>query len=361
MSDNNSFSGMRLCGIAEHLGAKLTGDGDRHITGMATLKKANAQQLSFLANPKYARDMLTTQAGAVIVSEAMSVKCPVATLVLADPYWGYARASRLFDRNPVKTQTGVHPSARVSDLAVIHPSASVGANAVIESGVHIGLRSVIGAGCVVGDRVRIGNDCLLYPHVTLYHDVEIGDNVIIQSGAVIGSDGFGFAPYQSRWEKIAQLGSVRIGHRVEIGANTTIDRGALDDTVIGNDVIIDNLVQIAHNVVIGDGTAIAGTSAVAGSTIIGRYCIIAGGVGIAGHLEIADHVHIRGMSMVSKSLKQAGSYSSGTGGAVETSVWQKNAVNFRRLSQMQNRLSVLETVLKKNGQSKTDQVSALDD
>lgn len=338
---------MRLSEIAEHLGAKLTGDGDKCITGMATLKKANPQQLSFLSNSKYVQDMLTTQAGAVIVSEAMSVECPVATLVMADPYWGYARASRLFERNPVKTQTGVHPSARVSDLAVIHPSASVGANAVIESGAYIGLRSIIGAGCVVGERVHIGNDCLLYPHVTLYYDVEIGDNVIIQSGAVIGSDGFGFAPYQSRWEKIAQLGAVRIGHRVEIGANTTIDRGALDDTLIGNDVIIDNLVQIAHNVVIGDGTAIAGTSAVAGSTTIGRYCTIAGGVAIAGHLEIADHVHIRGMSLVSKSLKRPGSYSSGTGGAVETFVWQKNAVNFRRLSQIYDRLSALETALKK--------------
>lgn len=342
MGTSNRATEKTLRDIAEYLGARYVGNGDKRIRGLASLKRAGDHQLSFLANPKYVADLASTQAGAVIVSEQLSAQCPVDHLIMSDPYWAYARVSRLFERNPLMSQSGVHASAVVAESALIDPTATVGANAVIEAGAQLGAYSVIGPGCVVGHNVRMGKHCLIYPHVTLYHDVQLGDHVTVHSGTVIGADGFGFAPHQLRWEKIAQLGSVRIGNRVEIGANTCIDRGALDDTIIGDDVIIDNLVQIAHNVVIGDGTAMAGKSAVSGSTRVGRYCTIAGGVGIVGHLDIADHVHVSAMSMVTKSLKEAGSYSSGAGGAIDTTEWRKNAAQFRRLSEMYDRLVALE-------------------
>lgn len=342
MGNNNSTTAKKLRDIAEYLDATYVGNGDKFISGIASLRKASANQLSFLANPKYVSDLISTQAGAVILSEKMAAQCPVDHLIISDPYWAYARVSRLFERNPLLSSASVHASAVVAGTASIDPTASVGANAVIEAGAQIGAYSVIGSGCVVGHDVRIGKHCLIYPNVTLYHNVVLGEHVTIHSGSVIGADGFGFAPHQSRWEKIAQLGTVRIGNRVEIGANTCIDRGALEDTIIGDDVIIDNLVQIAHNVEIGEGTAIAGKSAVSGSTKVGRCCTIAGGVGIAGHLELADHVHVSAMSIVTKNLKEAGSYSSGAGGAIDTTEWRKNAVQFRRLSEMYDRLVALE-------------------
>lgn len=342
MGNNNSTTAKKLRDIAEYLGATYVGNGDKFISGIASLRKASANQLSFLANPKYVSDLILTQAGAVILSEKMAAQCPVDHLIMPDPYRAYARVSRLFEHNPLLSNASVHASAVVAGTASIDPTASVGANAVIEAGAQIGAYSVIWSGCVVGHDVRIGKHCLIYPNVTLYHNVVLGDHVTIHSGSVIGADGFGFAPHQSRWEKIAQLGAVRIGNRVEIGANTCIDRGALEDTIIGDDVIIDNLVQIAHNVEIGEGTAIAGKSAVSGSTKVGRCCTIAGGVGIAGHLELADHVHVSAMSIVTKNLKEAGSYSSGAGGAIDTAEWRKNAVQFRRLSEMYDRLVALE-------------------
>ena len=310
---------------------------------MATLASATAGQLSFLANVHYQADLLTTSASAVIVTSAMAKLCPGNALISKNPYLSYAQASALFSP-PLTSYPGIHRSAIVSSSASISTSASVAANAVIGDGVRIGDNSHIGPGSVIGDGVQIAQDCLLKGNVSIYHGVTIGARVILHSGVVLGSDGFGYAPGagSKRWHKIHQLGGVRIGDDVEIGANTVIDRGALDDTIIGNGVIIDNLVQIAHNVVIGDNTAIAGCTAIAGSCKIGNNCTIAGRASILGHLSIADGCHITTNSLVSKSIDKPGSYSSGTAGVEPTTQWRKNAVRFSKLNEMYQRLLKLE-------------------
>jgi UDP-3-O-[3-hydroxymyristoyl] glucosamine N-acyltransferase len=322
------------------LNAELVGDADKTITGISPLTSASSEHLSFLANPKYIRDLRGTTAGAVILSRKNLSNCPCDALVMDDPYWGYARVSRLF--RVTDRESGVHPAAIIADSAVIPASASIAAGVIIEAGVVLGADVTVGPGCVLGQNVLLGDGCHLHANVTLYHGVKIGARSVIHSGSVIGSDGFGYAPHEGSWEKIEQLGSVRIGNSVEIGANTTIDRGALEDTIIGNCVIIDNQIQIGHNVIIGEGTAIAASTAIAGSTKIGRYCTIAGAVAIAGHLKIADNVHVKGMSMVSKNISKAGVYASGTGGVLENSQWQKNAARFRKLNELAKRVENLE-------------------
>jgi len=319
------------------------GDADTKIVGLAALASATTGQLSFLANAHYQDDLLNTSASAVILTPAMAELCPSNALLSANPYLSYAQASALFSLAP-KFAQGVHRSAVVSASANISPSACVDANAVIADGVTIASNSYIGPGAVIGDGVQIGEDCVLQANVSIYQGVTVGDRVILHSGVVVGSDGFGYAPStgSKRWHKIHQLGAVRIGNDVEIGANTVVDRGALDDTVIGNGVIIDNLVQIAHNVVIGDNTAIAGCSAIAGSTKIGSNCTIAGRASILGHLSIADGCHITTNSLVSKSIDRPGSYSSGTAGVEPTKAWRKNAVRFSKLNEIYQRLLRLE-------------------
>jgi UDP-3-O-[3-hydroxymyristoyl] glucosamine N-acyltransferase len=322
------------------LDVRLKGDESKEIMGIATLQSANPDQLSFLANPRYRYQLENSKAGAVLLKPEFADLCQGACLLTGDPYRAFARATQLFDTQP-KREPGIHPSACVSTSAHIDGSASIGPNCTIEANVVIGAGVIVGAGCVIGENSFIGAVSRLYPNVTVYHGVTIGERVVIHSGVVIGSDGFGFAPSVDGWVKIAQLGGVCIGDRVEIGAGTTIDRGALDDTVIDDGVIIDNQVQIAHNVQIGKNTAIAGCSAVAGSTSIGANCTIAGAVGIVGHLKIADNVHITAMSLVTKSIDTPGSYSSGTA-MMETGRWRRNAVRFSQLDELNKRMKELE-------------------
>ncbi len=326
--------------IADYLGAELRGDPGTEIRGLATLEGATGSDLSFLANPAYRKHLSDTQAGAVIVAPQVAGDCPVNVLVLDNPYLGFARVTRLFDDRPWP-DAGVHATAVIADSARVDPSASVGPNCVVGADAVVGARTVLGAGTVIGERSGVGEDCYFHPRVTIAHAVRIGSRVIIHSGAVIGSDGFGFAPDGGKWEKIAQIGSVVVGDDVEIGANTTVDRGALDDTIIEDGVILDNQIQIAHNVRIGAYTAVAGNTAIAGTARIGRNCTIGGQSGIAGHLEIADNVHVGGMSMVIGDIREPGAYASGTG-SLPMAQWKKCVVRFRQLEDIARRLKALE-------------------
>jgi UDP-3-O-[3-hydroxymyristoyl] glucosamine N-acyltransferase len=326
--------------IARELGADLRGDPQQRITGLATLQRAGSEQISFLANPSYGKHVATSQAGAIIVSPEFAALATCSALVMDNPYLGYARLSHWFDTTP-KAPTGVHPSAVIDPSASIGDGASIGAQVVIEADVDIGEGVVVGHGCVVGARTRIGRESLLRPRVTLAHDVVIGQRCHILSGAVIGSDGFGFANERGVWHRIAQIGRVVLGNDVEVGANTTIDRGALDDTVIGDGVKLDNLIQIAHNVHIGDHSAMAAKVGISGSTRIGSHCVFGGAAGVAGHLTISDGVQLTGMTLVTGDISEPGVYSSGT--SAETNrQWRKNAVRFRQLDAMARRLKELE-------------------
>jgi UDP-3-O-[3-hydroxymyristoyl] glucosamine N-acyltransferase len=313
--------------LAEQLGLTLRGDPQLKITGLATLPRANSEQLSFLANSKYQQYLPKTRAAAVIMHPDSEAQCPVACLLSGEPYLSYARASRLFENKPV-VDAGVHPSACVDSSAQVHSSAIIGAHCSIGAETVIGSGVVLGPGTVIGGRCRIENNTVLYANVSVYHDVVIGAGCIIHSAVVLGSDGFGFASSRGNWEKIYQLGGVTIGSGVEIGAGTTIDRGALEDTVLEDGVIIDNLVQIAHNVHIGKNTAIAACTGIAGSTTIG-----------------AD-VHISAMSLVTQSISDAGSYSSGTT-VTDSRQWRKNAVRFTQLDALHKRVSNLEKTKRK--------------
>lgn len=329
-----------LAELARHVGAELRGPAELPISGLAALQEAGPQQLTFLANAQYRKHLAGTQAGAVLLTPADAEGYAGAALVLGNPYLAFAQLSHLFDRKPVAVP-GIHPTAQVADDALVDPSASVGPGVVIESGARIGARVALGAHCVIGARSVIGDDGWLAPRVTLYHDVRIGQRVVIQSGAVLGGEGFGFANDKGVWVKIAQIGGVTVGDDVEIGANTTIDRGALADTVIGNGVKLDNQIMIAHNVQIGDHTAMAGCCGISGSTKIGRHCMIAGGVGMVGHIEVCDNVFVTGMTMVTRSITEPGAYSSGT--AMQPAAeWRKSAARLRQLDDMAKRLQLLE-------------------
>ena len=330
----------RLAELAEKLGLEFSGDGDCPVSGVASLVSAGPADLSFIADKKFTAQLVDTGAAVVILAPELEQQCPAACLISETPYLSYARASGLFAKESGHTQ-GVHASAVISPGAEIHPSAAIGPNVVIEAGVLIGPDVVVGAGVYIGQDSRLGAATRVYPNAVLYHDVHLGEHCVVHSQAVLGADGFGFAPGPEGWEKIYQLGGVRIGDRVEIGASTTVDRGTLDHTVIEDGVIIDNLVQIAHNCRIGKNTAIAGCAGLAGSTIIGDNCTISGGVGVVGHLEICDNVHITGMSMVTKSISEPGSYSSGTPLSA-TRDWKRNAVRFSQLESIQKRLAGLE-------------------
>lgn len=304
------------------------------LEGIGNLTTANSQQLSFLANLHYLPSLATSQAGAVLTTSDHQGKVAQNTiaLIVAAPYLAYASASQLFARTSLFE--GIHPSAVIAESAVIGNKVTVGPFCMIGDGVQIGDRSVLDAHVVIEENSSIGTDCVLKSQVVIGHDCVLGNRVRLHAGVSIGSEGFGFAPTSNPsvtgWERIAQLGRVVIGDDVRIGSQTCIDRGAIDDTVIGNHVIIDNLVQVAHNVRIGDGTAIAAQTGIAGSTTIGKRCIIGGAVGITGHIEIADDVTLSGMTMVTKSITKAGSYSSGTA-AMPTANWRRAAVRFRQL------------------------------
>jgi UDP-3-O-[3-hydroxymyristoyl] glucosamine N-acyltransferase len=326
--------------LAEKLGLEFSGDSTRPVTGVATLIAAQPTDLSFLSDKKYVSQLAGTRAAVVILAPDMVEQCPTVCLISDTPYLSYARASRFFDNAPTQVP-GIHPSAVISSAAEIHSTASIGPHVVIESGVRVGANSVVADGVHIGRDSYLGKACRIYPNVTLYHDVHLGDRCVIHAQTVLGADGFGFAQGPQGWEKIHQLGGVRIGDRVEIGASTTVDRGTLDHTVIGDGVIIDNLVQIAHNCRIGKNTAIAACVGLAGSSIIGDNCTLSGGVGVVGHLEICDNVHVTAMSMVTKSIANPGSYSSGTPMSL-TRDWRKNAVRFSQLESIQKRLLALE-------------------
>ncbi len=321
-----------LAQLAIQIGAQLndTNASEVNISGIASLRQATAHEVSFFSNRLYRDDLTQTQAAAVIVSQKDLSYSPVPALVMDNPYLGYAHAARLLNPIP-KSYVGVHPTAWVSPDAHVAETASIGAQAVIEAGTHIHEHVEVGAGCVIGRDVRLGAHSHLAANVTLYAQTQIGQRCVIHSGAVIGADGFGLANNKGQWVKVPQLGKVSIGDDVEIGANTTIDRGALEDTIISNGVKLDNQIQIAHNVFIGEHTAIAGCVGIAGSTHIGRCCMIAGGVGIVGHIEIADNVQVTGGSIVLQSITESGIYSSGT--PLELSQrWRRNFHQFKHLN-----------------------------
>ncbi|MFV0277852.1 MAG: UDP-3-O-(3-hydroxymyristoyl)glucosamine N-acyltransferase [Parahaliea sp.] len=329
--------------LSERLGLAFSGDAQRPISGLATLDAAGPTQLAFLAQRKYQARLATTRAAAVILPPDLVEQCPVAYLVADNPYLYFARVSALFDRTP-RPVAGIHASAVVAADAKVDSSASIGPNAVIEAGAWVGPAAIVGANVYVGAGSRVGAGTRIHPNAVLHHGVMVGEGCTIHSQAVIGGDGFGFAPGPGGWEKIHQLGGVILGDRVEVGACSTIDRGAIEDTVVEDGAIIDNLVQIAHNCRIGKNTAIAGCSGLAGSTIIGANCTLAGGVGVVGHVEICDNVHVTGMTMVTKSITEPGSYSSGTPMSA-TRDWKRSAVRFAQLDAIHRRLNQLEASL----------------
>lgn len=318
-----------LAELAELCEAGIKGERSREIRAVNTLKSAGEGDIAFLANRRYAADLPGTRASAVILREQDSHACPASALITRDPYLAYAKiADHLYPRPGHRP--GRHQSVVSGPGSEIDGTVSIGAHAVIGARVRIGAGTRIGPGCVIEDEVLIGPRCLLIANVTLCRRVRIGAGVVLHPGVVIGADGFGYALDHGAWRKIPQLGAVAVGAEVEIGANTTIDRGALEDTRIGPGVKIDNQVQIGHNVVIGEDTAIAGCVGIAGSVRIGRRCQIGGACCINGHIEIADDVRLQGMSGVTQSIKSAGVYSSAVP-AMENRAWLKNLARFRRL------------------------------
>lgn len=331
-----------LAELAGCVGGIVEGDKTCVIDNVASLASANRYQISFYTDGRHNHALADTRAGAVILSAQHVDLSPTNNIIVENPQLAFAQIAEKL--NPLEKLSGIHKDASVDPDANIDSSAYIGAQSVVAAGVEIKAGVMIGASCTIGKDCVISEDSRLHANVTLSNMTVIGQNVLIHSGAVIGSDGFGFANDQGRWLKIPQLGKVVIGDDVEIGANTTIDRGALDDTVIGNGVKLDNQIQIAHNVRIGDHTAIAGCVGIAGSTVIGRYCTIAGGVGITGQLEIVDNVHITATSLVTQSISQSGAYSSGTP-LQENTKWQRNFVRFRQLDDMAKRLKRIEKQL----------------
>ncbi|HDV5958324.1 TPA: UDP-3-O-(3-hydroxymyristoyl)glucosamine N-acyltransferase [Yersinia enterocolitica] len=336
---------IRLADLAQQLDAQVHGDGDLVITGIASMHSAEPSQITFLSNSRYQEQLATCNAGAVVLTEADLPFCKSAALVVKNPYLTYARMAQIMDTTPQPAQD-IAPSAVISPQATLGENISIGANAVIESGVVLGDNVVIGAGCFIGKNTHIGVGSRLWANVSVYHEVVIGQNCLIQSGTVIGADGFGYANDRGNWIKIPQLGSVHIGDRVEIGACTTIDRGALDNTIIGNGVIIDNQCQIAHNVVIGDNTAVAGGVIMAGSLKVGRYCMIGGASVINGHMEICDKVTITGMGMVMRPITEPGLYSSGIP-LQPNKVWRKTAALVMNIDGINKRLKAIERKIDK--------------
>ncbi|MGD2031165.1 MAG: UDP-3-O-(3-hydroxymyristoyl)glucosamine N-acyltransferase, partial [Gammaproteobacteria bacterium] len=288
---------VRLGDLAERSDCELRGDPDVEVTGVATLARAGPGEISFLANPAYREFLAETRAAAVILAEKDADRCPVSALISDNPYLAYARVAAVLHPQP-PFQAGISERATVDSSASVAPSAWIGAGSVIESGAVIGEDSFVGPGCTIGSNAVIGAGCRLVARVTLCGDVTIGDRVLVHPGAVIGADGFGIARDGDRWVKVPQLGSVSIGNDVEIGANTTIDRGAIENTVLESGVKLDNQIQIGHNVRIGEHTVIAGCVGISGSTVIGRRCMIAGASGIGGHIQIADDVILLAASVV---------------------------------------------------------------
>ena len=334
----------RIGDIASLLGGELIGDAGLEVLRIAPLETADAASISFLSNPRYQAQLIASQAACVIVGPAMRdiAAARGAAIICADPYLAFARLTQWWAaQTRSRPPPGVHASAVVEEGALIDASASIGALAVIGRGARIGAGAVIGAHCSIGEAAEIGAGTVFKPRVTLSDACRIGARGIVHSGAVIGADGFGFAPSEGRWEKIEQLGAVLIGDEVEIGANTCVDRGALGDTVLEDGVKLDNLVQIGHNVRVGAHCAFAGCVGVAGSAKIGRHCTAGGGAIILGHLEIVDHVHITAATVITRSIHKPGQYS-GAFPFDDNASWEKNAATLRQLHALRDRLRALE-------------------
>ncbi len=332
-----------LAELSQKLAVPFKGDGACVVTRIAPLASANTGAITFCDKGKYRQQLLTSQASVVILAKEDSEFCNTNQLITAQPYLIFAKVAECFS-TAQPTKTGIHPSAIIGEHCQIANTAYIGPYVVIENNVHIGDHTAIHAHTFIGQNCKIGAYCTLWPRVTLYPEVHIGDKSTVHSHTVIGGDGFGYSPSPEGWHKIPQLGSVRIGNQVEIGSNTTIDRGTLEATVIEDGVKLDNLIQVAHNVKIGQNTVIAGCTGISGSTVIGKNCIIAGGVCIADHLHIADGTTITGMAMVTKSITEAGLYSSGTG-LLPNLAWRKNAARFRHLNELALKIRDLEAKL----------------
>lgn len=329
-----------LSDIVARFGGELVDDDGVRISRVAPIERAESQEIAFVSQSKYLKQIETTQAGALILPPEGRELTRRPRIITSNPYLYFARVSALFNPLP-QPAPGIHPSAVVHEHADVALSASVGPGAVIGKDAKVGARTVIGPNCSIGDGVRIGDDCLLYANVSVYHGCVVGNRVILHGGCVIGSDGFGLANEKGRWVKIPQTGRAILEDDVEVGACTTIDRGALDDTVIEEGVKLDNQIQVAHNVRIGAHTAIAGCTGIAGSAKIGRHCMIGGAAMIHGHIEIADGVRISTNTLITKSLNKPGTYTSALPFS-EHGEWLKNAVHLRNLDKLVARIKELE-------------------
>ena len=329
--------------LARHLNATVAGDGSVEVDHVAPLHRASHGAISFVSDKRHLSQLQQCMATAVILSEDLKAHFEGVSVISTNPYLDYAKAATIL-HPPEILAPGIHQSAFVSDDATIGFGAHIGAGVSIDQGASIGDHSIVEPGCRIGKNVRIGSNTHLHANVVIEVGCTIGDHCLLQAGTVIGSDGFGYARDSDRWFHIPQIGSVIIGDYVEIGANTTIDRGALDDTVIENGVILDNQIQVAHNVVIGENTAVAGCVGIAGSAKIGKRCTIGGATTILGHLEIVDDVHINAMSLVSSSILKAGNYTSATP-VDEAALWRKNFARFRKLDTMARTVNRLDRLM----------------
>ena len=333
---------LNLQQLSEALQLEFRGDPELEISGVASLRSAVAGDLCFVQRRKYLRDIAASACSAVLLTAELAAEVDDrATLISDDPQLSFVRAIEALKLEPRRGPQGIHPAAQIAARADIGDDVGIDAHAVVGERAVIGRGSKIGAGCVIGEGARIGEYCRLHPRVTLEHDVALGDRCILQSGVVIGGDGFGLVDDGGHWVRVPQLGGVSIGDEVEIGANTTIDRGAMDDTVIEQGCKLDNQIQVAHNVRIGAHTAIAACVGIAGSAEIGRYCKISGAAVILGHLRIADGVTVTAMSVVTRDIREAGVYSSGTP-LMENSLWHRSNARYKMLETLAQRLTALE-------------------
>lgn len=322
----------------------VVGDASTQVNKIATISNAQAQQITFLANPKYKKHLSDCNASAVILAPSELNAWQGAAISMKNPYAGFAIVAQMLDNTPIQEKR-IHPTAVIADDVKVPASVAIGANCVIESGVELNENIQIGAGCYIGQGTILGAETRLWPNVTLYHGVRVGKKCAIHSNTVIGADGFGYAPQSiegnQHWIKIPQIGGVIIGDNTEIGASTTIDRGALEDTIVGKGVIIDNQIQLGHNVEVGDYTAIAAGTMIAGSTSIGTNVTIGGACAIAGHLNITDRAFITGRTLVIKDITEAGVYSSGMPAATNKE-WRNNTARYRKLTELFDRVKHLE-------------------
>ena len=323
--------------LAERFGLGLRGDGAVEVDAVATLAGASARQLAFLSNPRYRAQLAQSKAGIVVMREDDAADHAGTSLIAEDPYVAFAKIAALFDP-PRAPRPGIHPSAVVDASATVDPGAEIGPFVAIGARSRVAAGAMIGPGCVIGEECEVGEGCELVARVTLVRRVRLGKRVLLHPGAVLGADGFGLAMDAGRWIKVPQQGGVVVGDDCEIGANTTIDRGAIEDTVLEEDVRLDNQIQIGHNVRIGAHTAMAGCSAAAGSAVIGRYCLIGGAAGILGHLTICDRVVVNAMSLVTSSIDTPGEYSSGTP-LMDARSWRKSAARFKQLDALARQLN----------------------